>query len=84
LLFFQNADGTYTVTCEHISCTETIPADSDEDLNFDAYVHVGWYAEREEGFSTEDSGAMSGKEINTRRISLLNLKEEKTNPEPKL
>ncbi len=84
LLFFQNADGTYTVTYEHISCTETIPADSDEDNNFDAHVQIGWYAEREEGSNTEDSGAMSGKEINTWRILLLNLKEDKTNPEPKL
>ena len=36
------------MTYEHISCTETIPADSDEDNNFDAQVYVGWYAEREE------------------------------------
>jgi hypothetical protein len=60
LLFFR--------TYEHISCTEIIAADSDEDNNFDAQVSIGWYSERE----------------NTWRISLLNLKEDKTNPEPKL
>jgi hypothetical protein len=65
LVVFQKADGTYTVTYEHNSCTETIPVDSDEDLNFDALVSIGWYAERE----------------NTWRISSLNLIEDKTDPE---